>query len=237
MKSNNENVDAEPKYGMGCGGMLLLSIVASVIIIVISVYTIPYIAILLILVPFATISANNDTKKEDAFKYRYSLQNIPQGARNITILQGNGVIWGGVNTVWLEGNTLKFFPITYKDHAFSDIRNFFTTELSVNSIQYYATRGDFYTETAVSGGGGGGMSIGKAIVGGAIAGTAGAIVLGSKKVKDVKSETVINDTRSTTLFYNINGQTIQIKLGMNDYDTLFQILPSKSYDVVVKHMN
>ena len=78
-------------------------------------------------------------------------------------------------------------------------------KIKVSNIKYYRIVGDKYVTTEVTGGGGGGSSIKGAIIGGIIAGEAGAIIGSRKSIEPVKSNSTVHDKQSV-LMYNMNHQ-------------------------------
>ncbi|WP_010243672.1 hypothetical protein [Acetivibrio cellulolyticus] len=76
----------------------------------------------------------------------------------------------------------------------------------LDKIEYYATRGEIVHENKITGGGGGGSSIKGAVIGGVIAGEAGAIIGSRKKLDPIKSELIAHDNRETFLnFFDDNN--------------------------------
>lgn len=107
------------------------------------------------------------------------------------------------------------------------------TSLPVDKIQYYTKEGDIQYTSKVSGGGGGGSSIGGAVVGGLIAGDAGAIIGSRKKVEAIRTETETHDTRCTVLRYYAGNTIKSISFaGFEFYDYLLQHIPEKDYSTM-----
>ena len=100
--------------------------------------------------------------------------------------------------------------------------------ISVKDIQYFSKEGDVQYTTKISGGGGGGSSIGGAIVGGLLAGEAGAIIGSRKQANEITTETVKHDGRSTLIRYYKGGQVLTINyIGIEVYDYLLKMIPEK----------
>lgn len=104
-------------------------------------------------------------------------------------------------------------------------------KIKIPNIKYYRITGDKYVTTEVTGGGGGGTSIKGAIIGGIIAGEAGAIIGSRKSVESVKSSSTIHD-KQTVLMYNENLSQ-DIKFHSNIYKILLDIFPEKEYGMVI----
>lgn len=101
-------------------------------------------------------------------------------------------------------------------------------DVPIEKIQYFAKEGDVQYTTKVSGGGGGGYSVAGAIVGGLIAGEAGAVIGSRKKVNDVVSKTETHDSRKTILRY-FNEDSVEILSfnGFGLYEYLLGKIPEK----------
>lgn len=103
-------------------------------------------------------------------------------------------------------------------------------EILFDDIVYFEREGDVHLTTSVSGGGGGGYSLKGAILGGIIAGGAGAIIGSRKKTNEIVSETNITDTRVTKLYYKKNdGIYTYDMVGIDLYDYLLRMIPEKDY--------
>lgn len=106
--------------------------------------------------------------------------------------------------------------------------------VSKDDIEYYIINGNEKSETNVHTANTG-MNIKGAIVGGLIAGDAGAIIGSQHNRNIVYSTTRHIDERCVELFCKIDGKTQVIKLGVNAYSLLEKWYPEKSYDYVVSH--
>lgn len=103
----------------------------------------------------------------------------------------------------------------------------------LSSIQYYRVIGDIRYQTDITGGGGGGTSIGGAIVGGMIAGETGAIIGSRKKVEAIRSETTQIDDRYIELVFLDNSGFKQImKFDYQAFDVFEELIPDKEYTIV-----
>lgn len=109
--------------------------------------------------------------------------------------------------------------------------------IPIKDIRYFKRVGQVRTETKISGGGGGGSSISGAVVGGLIAGTAGAVIGSRKKVEPIKSETITYDSRGVALAwrYQKDGEWRDngLHLDSQAYEILMELIPEKQYDYVM----
>ncbi len=100
--------------------------------------------------------------------------------------------------------------------------------IPVSNIQYFSAEGDVQYTTRISGGGGGGSTITGAIVGGLLAGEAGAIVGSGKKVNEIKSESITHDSRNTLIRYYRENELLTISYdGFDVYNYLLKKMPEK----------
>lgn len=109
------------------------------------------------------------------------------------------------------------------------------TKIKRDDIEFYQEEGEIYREQVISGGGSGKINVGGAIVGDILAGPAGMIIGGSRKVKDVKSETVTHDTRTIVLSYFFSKEhKIRRKLVFDKGIKQFfdDNIPEKEYSIV-----
>lgn len=112
--------------------------------------------------------------------------------------------------------------------------------LKKSEIIYYCIEGDFHTETHISGSTQGTPNIKGAVVGGALAGTTGAIIGSQYKTNStpISSSTVIADKRYLALYYNQNGvsEKIVMEIGYTEVNDalaiLHQLLPDKDIQIV-----
>lgn len=99
--------------------------------------------------------------------------------------------------------------------------------ISVSDIQCFSAEGDVQYTTRISGGGGGSTITG-AIVGGLLAGEAGAIVGSRKKVNEIKSESITHDSRNTLIRYYRENELLTISYdGFDVYNYLLKKMPEK----------
>ena len=105
--------------------------------------------------------------------------------------------------------------------------------ISIKDIKYFCKEGDVQYETQISGGGGGGPSIKGAIIGGIIAGEAGMIVGGRKKINEINSETITHDSRRTIFKYYYNGNLVSEEYPLEMFEVFEELIPEKEYNIVV----
>lgn len=105
-------------------------------------------------------------------------------------------------------------------------------KININDIQRFNRLGDIDSYTEISGGDGGGSSIGKAVVGGIIAGGAGAVVASRNKINEIKTERIVNDDRITVLQVEKENNNYYIKLTSQSYNGLIQLIPEKEISFI-----
>jgi hypothetical protein len=173
----------------------------------------------------------------DNYKIIKESLDIPIQTRKI-VCQGGEVsksIKFGSTLIWIAHNCICLFPDNpnwenYEEYS-KDIEKI--TSIPVEKVEYYRIIGEVFRENKISGGGGGGSSIKGAVVGGVIAGEAGAIVGSRKKVEPIQSEIITHDTRETTLnFFDENDKRCKLIFDHNSYQVLNDLIPEKEYDIV-----
>lgn len=143
---------------------------------------------------------------------------------------------GSIYVVWVDEKMIHFI--------YDGPTNFFwETDLEVHipieDILYFKESGQIYRDTIISGGGGqvGGSSIPGAIIGGVIAGPAGAIIGSRTKstIEPIKTEIKETDER----YIEIKTKTFTLKIytytngnELNLY-TLRNLLPTKDYEQMI----
>lgn len=164
----------------------------------------------------------------------------------------------------LEGNELKIYLINIMlEYQFKEFYKEYETEfeygynfklkndilkkedfkikeymnIDLSNILYFTKIGKVEHLSKVSGGGGkiGGTDWGGALLGGIIAGTAGAII-GSRqegKIDSIKTETTEIDTRQTLL----KLKDKEILFNLRTYDVLLGLIPDKDYDTQIINKN
>ena len=128
-------------------------------------------------------------------------------------------------TAFKEDNCLYIVSATYED-------DFGKIQIPLKDIKNFNRLGDMISYTKTSGGGGGGSSIGKAIIGGVIAGEAGAIIGSRNKVKEVKTEHIVEDKRQTILEFVYNNKVQHLFFRSIDYDNLLKLIPDKEISYI-----
>lgn len=146
----------------------------------------------------------------------------------------------GTNVIWLDAKKDLYMvksPMAVYEGA-NRRHTFKQSECSIiryDDIAYYEKTGDIQYTSKVSGGGGGGSSIKGAIVGGIIAGEAGAIIGSRNKINEVNTVVETHDTRQTVLYYKKDGgvHTLSVK-GYAFYEYLLKHIPEK--DLIYKSL-
>jgi len=111
--------------------------------------------------------------------------------------------------------------------------------IPVKNILYWRLVGEKTEQVLVSGGGsiGGGVSVGGAVLGSLIAGPAGMLLGGRKKLKvnEIKSEIKVNDTRKVEFYYVDEDKiTKKIIFEHEDIEALKLLIPFKEYDFAIQ---
>lgn len=112
--------------------------------------------------------------------------------------------------------------------------NFTYDAIPVEDIKYFTKEGHLQHNTVVSGGNDG-PSISGAIIGGVLAGGAGAIIGSRVNNKEIKSEIVENDARKTILKYYKNGNLISKEYDYQAFNVFEELIPDKEYNIVLQN--
>ena len=128
-------------------------------------------------------------------------------------------------------NSLYVVEKKYYSNSSNDESQFRFEKILFDDIQFFSKEGDIQYTTQVSGGGarGGGSSL-KAVIGGLVAGGAGAIIGSRKKVQVDEIRTVEHkhDSRVTIIRYKKNGMLKEKKYtGFDAYEFLLESFPEK----------
>ena len=149
-------------------------------------------------------------KEQERMKYRImksatqkytedkALTEVPRNAHEIPFLSPSnygGLIGNTTHFFWYDAHSFIFYPFPPSETNYYNFENIkqLGIAIPISSILYFALAGDVFREQKISGGG---ADIGGAIIGGMIAGTAGAIVGGREAIR---SDLVTHDTRYTQL--------------------------------------
>lgn len=108
-------------------------------------------------------------------------------------------------------------------------------DILINDIKYYRLIGQKYVTTEITGGGGGGFSIKGAVIGGLIAGDAGAIIGSRKEVDAVRGTSTVHDEQAVLLYSKDLKQVITFN--SNAYGVFTKLIPEKDYEVVNQSNN
>lgn len=114
--------------------------------------------------------------------------------------------------------------------------NFVCNIISINDIKFYKMEGSIQNITDISGGEiyGGGSSIKGAVVGGILAGEAGAIIGSRKEVRSnpIRSRIRQIDNRILKVYFEFNEKVEIKEFPSSFYDVFLRFIPEKSYDYV-----
>ena len=148
--------------------------------------------------------------------------------------------------MWKDRSTIFIFPteehltdqhIKYRTRTQDlptklDPKDIGAFQIDVADIEYYLVTGQETAQLRIEGGGSRGPNIKGAIIGGILAGEAGAIIGGMPEPKPVYSYTQYNESRCVELVYKKNGLVQKIKLSYPAFPFLEQWIPEKDYTYV-----
>lgn len=148
-------------------------------------------------------------REHDRYAAAKSKVSLPQSKR--TVGEGKYYLWRTDNSVcWFPAKTVADNFASYAD------RNYIITEIPLDHVYFYMQTGDLISKTT----GFGGHSSYSMITG------------FHGKINPVNISTSVEDSRTTQLFYEKDGQDHTLALSYSDYVTLKKILPEKDFDVV-----
>ena len=126
--------------------------------------------------------------------------------------------------IWKEEANLCFFPEMVNLNK--DLTQFLTT-IPLDDILHYEVTGERYHETKITGGGRNQVSIPGAVIGNAVGGPAGAVLLGNKGSKAIKSRDVVHEERELIVTLT-GGRTITC--WFNSLNSFKLVIPEKHID-------
>lgn len=110
----------------------------------------------------------------------------------------------------------------------------FYMKINVNDIQYYKVDGEVSTFTEITGGGNTGSDYGKAIVGGILAGAAGAIIASRPKTEPIKSvTTTIDDRYCYLVYYDSKRLLCNLRFSKEAKEQFDKIISEKDYNFII----
>ncbi len=129
-----------------------------------------------------------------------------------TLLNGISSIPNNSNvTVLVKDNRFKVFPSAFsKENNENKNKNIVIFDIPIEDIEYFSIVGEKYREQIISGGGSTNIDLGGAVLGGLIAGDAGMILGGQRKVKEIETKTVVHDTRCLCVSYFSNKKRYKL---------------------------
>ena len=180
---------------------------------------------------FASIVSENSTK---AHKQYVKKASIPSNAARVHVKDYSGdstaiprhikyivdyYFWGNEESVFLMPAFKDLAHFKTYPHVYEKIT------IDRKSIVSVVQEGDVHYTTEIHGGGGGGSSIKGAIIGGVIAGDAGAIIGSRKPTEAITSTTKQIDDRTTNLkVLDSNNNFCEILFDYNDYYAISKII-------------
>ena len=139
-----------------------------------------------------------------------------------TYIKGNNISVKGSFMIWREENYLclcsKYAQLNYR--------------FKIDKIRYFRLIGDKYVTTEISGGNGGGFSAKGAIIGGIIAGDAGAIIGSRKEIEPIKGHSEVHNEQKVLMYDKDLKEVLEFSSSV--YDKFTKLIPEKEYDIVLK---
>ena len=121
---------------------------------------------------------------------------------------------------WLENEIVSFLPLKTED----------CIRIPSANIVYYRCVGDEHYYTQVSGGGGGGSSLTGAVIGGALAGSAGAVIGSRKGTNPIQTTVRHINNKQTMLRVNLDGSLLTLSFADDRlYQKLLSWIPEKDF--------
>lgn len=133
--------------------------------------------------------------------------------------------------LWEDGKQLIFCNDALNQYGRPVIENMLI--IPFNDILFYTKDGNIsYTNKIINEGKS--VSVSGAIVGGLIAGDAGAIIGAGKDANKIKNVTVTHDDIHTFIYYNVGDNNVKIAdvKGQKFYTFILQLLPHKEYNYI-----
>ncbi|WP_052090544.1 SHOCT domain-containing protein [Desulfosporosinus sp. HMP52] len=128
--------------------------------------------------------------------------------------------------MWIEDNKI----ILCQDCPGNPVDDIGKHYLLLDNIVSFRVEGEMFNQLEITGGGGGGSSLSGAIIGGMLAGGAGAIIGSRKDMDSIKSTNTLLDKRITEIHYSEDDNEINIYFAGDMYDQLMGIIPNKNYN-------
>lgn len=175
-------------------------------------------------------------KRAKAEKNLLKEKTVPKGCKTVVTLIGNNVRiadFYGLRELknnrsyymWQADNSLCFFPETLKNNTEGSLKC-----IPLEDIMCFEEIGEHYHETKITGGG---PSLSGAIVGNAIGGTAGAVLLGSRGAP-VQSKDVVHDDRAVRLRFS---NQLYLNFKFDDLITFKMVIPNKEASKIMQSLD
>lgn len=114
-------------------------------------------------------------------------------------------------TVLVKHNRFKVFPSAFsEENNEKENKNIVIFDIPIEDIEYFSIVGEKYREQIISGGGSTNIDLGGAVLGSLIAGDAGMILGGQRKVKEIETKTIVHDTRCLCISYFSNNKRYKL---------------------------
>ena len=144
-------------------------------------------------------------------------------------------VLGKKSYIWIDDDCL--YLCSYFDEEFDEKDKIEKTVIPIKDILYYHLYGEVYNKTIIEGGGGGGTSISGAVIGGLIAGGAGAIIGSRKEVNPITTRSEKIDNRGIVVEFYYKKKLSHMSLRQWDltYEFFLKQLPEKEMNFVVNN--
>jgi len=184
--------------------------------------------IIFIIVILLAKDFNKDGKKNKMKKEKKEIfikeNNIPSNTTQLQCIKHNEDSIYRNFYVWANDNYLNLYMV--EGHSSTHIKN--KIIIPVDDIVYYERYGEHRKETKVIAEK---PNIKKAIIGGVIAGGAGAVI--GAMDKKVVTETKEIDKRNTYLYYTIDNMKNTFVFDSKGFNELYRVLPKKAKNIVI----
>lgn len=136
-------------------------------------------------------------------------------------------------TVLVKDNRFKVFPSAFsEENNEKENKKIVIFDIAVEDIEYFCIVGEKYREQIISGGGSSGIDFGGAILGSLIAGDAGMILGGQRKIQEIETKTVVHDTRCLCVSYFLNKERYKLFFDKNLEQYLIDNIGELEKDIV-----
>ncbi|GAA0076214.1 hypothetical protein UT300005_05920 [Clostridium sp. CTA-5] len=147
---------------------------------------------------------------------------------NIPVIDEKGKVHTGLRLfIWKDTDFIKLCTTYfYKNNPNNIVEKII---IPIKNIKFFTRDGEYRVDNIVEGGS---INLPGAIIGGVIAGEAGAVLAGRKKIKTSQKEV---DKRQTYLYYIEDNQDKRIIFDSDTYNILLKLIPNKDFGFIEKN--